>query len=113
MSFLFFGVIDTHSGIESLNVNAVKVKYFEYHGIRCRKNYRLPTKVPYHPFNYRMAAAIFIRVVSRHGKVTRRYWMKPLTAPPGVKTVELALLSLKLYEIEEKSEIQSCRSLSI
>ncbi|GBN43055.1 hypothetical protein AVEN_106008-1 [Araneus ventricosus] len=30
-----------------------------------------------------MAAAIFIRVVSRHGKVTMRYWMKPLTAPPG------------------------------
>ncbi|GBO27241.1 hypothetical protein AVEN_233635-1 [Araneus ventricosus] len=46
---------------------------------------RVPTKVHYHPFNYRMAAAIFIRVVSRHGKVTMRYWMKPLTAPPGGK----------------------------
>ncbi|GBO32859.1 hypothetical protein AVEN_5014-1, partial [Araneus ventricosus] len=47
--------------------------------------YRVPTKVPYHPFNYRMAAAIFIRVVSRHGILTMRYWMKPLTAPPGGK----------------------------
>ncbi|GBM48775.1 hypothetical protein AVEN_24961-1 [Araneus ventricosus] len=47
--------------------------------------YLVPTKVPYHPFNYRMAAAIFIRVVSRHGEVTMRYWMKPLTAPPGGK----------------------------
>ncbi|GBN09923.1 hypothetical protein AVEN_216279-1 [Araneus ventricosus] len=45
----------------------------------------VPTKVPYHPFNYRMAAAIFIRVVSRYGKVTMRYWMKPLTTPPGGK----------------------------
>ncbi|GBM57857.1 hypothetical protein AVEN_258511-1 [Araneus ventricosus] len=45
----------------------------------------VPTKVPYHPFNYRMAAAIFIRMVSRHGKVTMRYWMKPPTAPPGEK----------------------------
>ncbi|GBM27150.1 hypothetical protein AVEN_207485-1 [Araneus ventricosus] len=45
----------------------------------------VPTKVPYHPFNYRKAAAIFIRVVLRHGKVTMRYWMKPLTAPPGGK----------------------------
>ncbi|GBM06607.1 hypothetical protein AVEN_140998-1, partial [Araneus ventricosus] len=43
------------------------------------------TKVPYHPFNYQMAAAIFIRVMSRHGKVTMRYWMKPLTASPGGK----------------------------
>ncbi|GBO34074.1 hypothetical protein AVEN_158675-1, partial [Araneus ventricosus] len=42
---------------------------------------------PYHPFNYRMAADIFIKVVSKYGKVTMRYWMKPLTAPapPGVK----------------------------
>ncbi|GBM81860.1 hypothetical protein AVEN_219818-1 [Araneus ventricosus] len=32
-----------------------------------------------------MAAAIFIRVVSRYGKVTMCYWMKPLTAPPGGK----------------------------
>ncbi|GBN46652.1 hypothetical protein AVEN_203993-1 [Araneus ventricosus] len=32
-----------------------------------------------------MAAAIFIRVVSRHGKATMRYWMKPLTAPSGAK----------------------------
>ncbi|GBM90575.1 hypothetical protein AVEN_81558-1 [Araneus ventricosus] len=37
---------------------------------------RVPTQVPYHPFNYRMAAAIFIRVMSRHGRVTMRYWMK-------------------------------------
>ncbi|GBL86199.1 hypothetical protein AVEN_135116-1 [Araneus ventricosus] len=49
------------------------------------KIYRMPTQVPYHPFNYRMAAAIFIRVVSRYDKVTMRYWMKPLTAPPGGK----------------------------
>ncbi|GBM97512.1 hypothetical protein AVEN_171583-1 [Araneus ventricosus] len=34
-----------------------------------------------------MAAAIFVRVVSRYGKVTMRYWMKPLTAPPGGKVV--------------------------
>ncbi|GBO01701.1 hypothetical protein AVEN_104731-1 [Araneus ventricosus] len=47
------------------------------------KLYRVPTEVPYHPFNYRTAAAIFIRVVSRYGKVTMRYGMKPLTAPPG------------------------------
>ncbi|GBN49290.1 hypothetical protein AVEN_62957-1 [Araneus ventricosus] len=47
--------------------------------------YRVPTKVPYHPFNFRMAATIFMRVVSRHGKVTMSYWMKPLTAPPGGK----------------------------
>ncbi|GBM94891.1 hypothetical protein AVEN_118189-1 [Araneus ventricosus] len=46
-------------------------------------NLGVPTEVPYHPFNYRMAAAIFIRVVSKHGKVSMRYWMKPLTAPPG------------------------------
>ncbi|GBN38854.1 hypothetical protein AVEN_137852-1, partial [Araneus ventricosus] len=45
----------------------------------------VPSKVPYLPFNYRMAAAIFMRVVSRYGKVTLRYWMKPLTAPPGGK----------------------------
>ncbi|GBM81815.1 hypothetical protein AVEN_12921-1 [Araneus ventricosus] len=51
-------------------------------------NVRVPagaTKVPYHPFNYRMAAAIFIRVVSRYDKVTMLYWMKPLTAPRGGK----------------------------
>ncbi|GBL92041.1 hypothetical protein AVEN_102593-1 [Araneus ventricosus] len=48
-------------------------------------NSTVPTKVSYRPFNYRMAAAIFIRVVSRHGKVTIRYWMKSLTAPPGGK----------------------------
>ncbi|GBM79996.1 hypothetical protein AVEN_108648-1 [Araneus ventricosus] len=30
-----------------------------------------------------MAAAIFMRVVSWYGKITMRYWMKPLTAPPG------------------------------
>ncbi|GBL77460.1 hypothetical protein AVEN_41848-1 [Araneus ventricosus] len=56
---------------------------------RCRRERYIagavPTKVPYHPFNYQMVAAIFIRVVSRHGKVTMRYWMKPLTAPPGGK----------------------------
>ncbi|GBO36570.1 hypothetical protein AVEN_120506-1 [Araneus ventricosus] len=45
----------------------------------------VPIEVPYNPFNYRMAAAIFIRVVSKHGKLTMRYWMKPLTAPPGGK----------------------------
>ncbi|GBN81076.1 hypothetical protein AVEN_187167-1 [Araneus ventricosus] len=48
--------------------------------------YSVHTKVPYHPFNYRMAAAIFIRVVSRYDKVTMRCWMKPPTAPPAVKT---------------------------
>ncbi|GBL92176.1 hypothetical protein AVEN_91517-1 [Araneus ventricosus] len=32
-----------------------------------------------------MAGAIFIRVVSRYGKVIMSYWMKPLTAPPGGK----------------------------
>ncbi|GBM07114.1 hypothetical protein AVEN_177078-1 [Araneus ventricosus] len=47
--------------------------------------YRVTNKVPYHPFNYRMAAAIFIRVMYRYGKVTMRYWMKPFTAPPGGK----------------------------
>ncbi|GBN41450.1 hypothetical protein AVEN_30096-1, partial [Araneus ventricosus] len=47
--------------------------------------YIVPTKVPYHPLNYRIAAAIGIRVVSRYGKVSMRYWMKPLTAPPGGK----------------------------
>ncbi|GBO19854.1 hypothetical protein AVEN_161014-1, partial [Araneus ventricosus] len=41
--------------------------------------------VPYHPFNYRVATAIFIEVVSRHGKVTTHYWMNALTAPPGGK----------------------------
>ncbi|GBL77956.1 Tissue factor pathway inhibitor [Araneus ventricosus] len=54
----------------------------------CKKAFysmEVPTQVPYHPFNYRMAAAIFIRVLSRYGKVTIRYWMKPLTAPPGGK----------------------------
>ncbi|GBN90120.1 hypothetical protein AVEN_10906-1 [Araneus ventricosus] len=45
--------------------------------------YSFPTKVPYHHFNYLTATAIFIRVVSRYGKVTMRYWKKPLTAPPG------------------------------
>ncbi|GBN10948.1 hypothetical protein AVEN_147281-1 [Araneus ventricosus] len=30
-----------------------------------------------------MAAAFFIRVVSRHSKVTMCNWMKPLTAPSG------------------------------
>ncbi|GBN68101.1 hypothetical protein AVEN_213386-1 [Araneus ventricosus] len=42
-------------------------------------------KLPYHTFKYRMAAAIFIRVVSRRGKLIMRYWMKPFTAPPGGK----------------------------
>ncbi|GBL70884.1 hypothetical protein AVEN_73728-1 [Araneus ventricosus] len=32
-----------------------------------------------------MAAANLIKVVSRHGKVIMRYWMKPLTAPSGGK----------------------------
>ncbi|GBM30859.1 hypothetical protein AVEN_261952-1 [Araneus ventricosus] len=61
--------------------------------------YRVPTKVPYHPFNYRIATAIFIRVVSRNGKVTILYWMKPITVPTGGKTVELALLSLLLRNV--------------
>ncbi|GBO42469.1 hypothetical protein AVEN_156657-1 [Araneus ventricosus] len=47
---------------------------------------KTPDRVPpYHPFNYRMSAAIFIRVMSRHGQVTMHHWMKPLTAPPGGK----------------------------
>ncbi|GBN38724.1 hypothetical protein AVEN_13923-1 [Araneus ventricosus] len=54
-----------------------------YHFVRL--SYSVPTKVPYHPFNYRVAAAIFIRVVSSYGEVTMRYWMKPLAAPPGGK----------------------------
>ncbi|GBM87806.1 hypothetical protein AVEN_189422-1, partial [Araneus ventricosus] len=45
----------------------------------------VPIKVPHHPLNYRMAAAIVIRVVSRQSKMTVRYWMKPLTAPSGGK----------------------------
>ncbi|GBO03950.1 hypothetical protein AVEN_220160-1 [Araneus ventricosus] len=53
--------------------------------LRSHAVYKVPTKVPYHPFNYRMATALFLRVVSRHGKVTMRYWMKPLTTPPGGK----------------------------
>ncbi|GBO23951.1 hypothetical protein AVEN_258328-1, partial [Araneus ventricosus] len=53
-----------------------------------------------------MAAAIFIRVVSRYGKVTTGYWMKPLTPPPGGERVDLALISLKRYEIEKKSDIK-------
>ncbi|GBM95462.1 hypothetical protein AVEN_55007-1 [Araneus ventricosus] len=73
----------------------------------------VPTKVPYLPFNYRMAAAILIRVTSRFGKVTMCYWMKRLTAPPGGKRWNLALLSLKRYEIEENSELQSCTASSI
>ncbi|GBL80302.1 hypothetical protein AVEN_92225-1 [Araneus ventricosus] len=31
--------------------------------IQVRRIYRVPTKVPYHSFNYRMAAGLFIRVV--------------------------------------------------
>ncbi|GBN25782.1 hypothetical protein AVEN_11096-1 [Araneus ventricosus] len=31
--------------------------------------YRVPAEVPYHPFNYRMAAAIFVRVASRNQRV--------------------------------------------
>ncbi|GBN66110.1 hypothetical protein AVEN_264500-1 [Araneus ventricosus] len=47
--------------------------------------YRLSTEAPYYPSNNPIAAAIFIRVVTRHGEVTMRYWMKTLTAPPGGK----------------------------
>ncbi|GBM07830.1 hypothetical protein AVEN_33109-1 [Araneus ventricosus] len=56
-------------------------------GMAKKKGYTAPgpTKVPYHPFNYQMAAVIFMRVVSRYGTVTMRCWMKPLTAPPGGK----------------------------
>ncbi|GBL79739.1 hypothetical protein AVEN_18260-1 [Araneus ventricosus] len=64
-----------------------------------RHIYRAPTKVSYHSFNYGIAGAIFIRVVSKYGKVTMRYWMKPLTAPPGGNG-ELALLSLKRENID-------------
>ncbi|GBN26113.1 hypothetical protein AVEN_149157-1 [Araneus ventricosus] len=66
------------------------------------RGYRLPTKVPYHPFNYRMAAAIFIRVVSRHGKVTMRYWMKPLTAPPGENGGVRVIISKTVRDRGEK-----------
>ncbi|GBN03891.1 hypothetical protein AVEN_132944-1 [Araneus ventricosus] len=55
------------------------------HGCCLCDQRKLPTRVPYHPFNYRMAAGVFIRVVSKYGKVTMRYWIKPLTAPPGGK----------------------------
>ncbi|GBN93778.1 hypothetical protein AVEN_230324-1 [Araneus ventricosus] len=45
----------------------------------------MPAQVPYHPFNYRMVAAIFIRMVTRHCELNMRFWMKPLTEPPGGK----------------------------
>ncbi|GBO32208.1 hypothetical protein AVEN_87132-1, partial [Araneus ventricosus] len=48
-----------------------------------------------------MAAAIYIRVVSRYGKVTITTY-----SATWWKTVELALLSLKRCEIEEKSELK-------
>ncbi|GBM62630.1 hypothetical protein AVEN_187036-1 [Araneus ventricosus] len=64
--------------------------------------YRVPTKVPYHPFNYRMAAAIFIRVVSMHGKSDYALLDETTYSAAWWKTVELALLPLKRYEIEEK-----------
>ncbi|GBN60069.1 hypothetical protein AVEN_10094-1 [Araneus ventricosus] len=65
--------------------------------------YRVPTKDPYHPFNYPMAAAIFIRVVSRHGTVTMWYWMKPLTAPPGGKRWTPADFSRNVSRLRAKS----------
>ncbi|GBM49427.1 Zinc transporter ZIP12 [Araneus ventricosus] len=48
-----------------------------------------------------MAAAIFIRVVSRYGKVTMRYWMKPLTASPGGKGGVRVIISKTCFSAEE------------
>ncbi|GBM78233.1 hypothetical protein AVEN_77745-1 [Araneus ventricosus] len=45
--------------------------------------YRLPTKVPYHPFNYRMAAATFLRVVSGHGPPGMNPMNPRMSAPRG------------------------------
>ncbi|GBM89801.1 hypothetical protein AVEN_36959-1 [Araneus ventricosus] len=66
--------------------------------------YRMPTKVPYHSFNYRMAAAIFIRVVSMYGKSDYALLDETTYSATWWRTVELALLPLKRYEIEEKSK---------
>ncbi|GBL88130.1 hypothetical protein AVEN_117737-1 [Araneus ventricosus] len=64
---------------------AVKQENDLKHMVNIMKLYtnRVSTQVPYHPLKYLMAAAIFIRMMSRFGKVTMRYWIKPLTAPPG------------------------------
>ncbi|GBN75923.1 hypothetical protein AVEN_112428-1 [Araneus ventricosus] len=59
-----------------------------------------------------MAAAIVERVVSRHGKVTMRDWMKQLTAPPGLRNVWFQhdggpahkTSSVKQYLVEEFGE---------
>ena len=43
----------------------------------------MPTKVPRHPLNFGLVAAIFINVVSRYSKLDMRYRMRLLIAPPG------------------------------
>ncbi|GBM82702.1 hypothetical protein AVEN_215382-1 [Araneus ventricosus] len=66
-----------------LNINAVKADMkLIFQQVRL---YMVPNQVPYYPLSYRMDAAIFIRVVSRYGKVIMCYWMKALSAPPGGK----------------------------
>ncbi|GBN01459.1 hypothetical protein AVEN_143110-1 [Araneus ventricosus] len=66
-----------------LNINAVKADmYLSFQQVRLN---RVPTEGPYYPLKCRMDAAIFIRVVSRYGKVIMCYWMKARTAPPGGK----------------------------
>ncbi|GBO15136.1 hypothetical protein AVEN_272155-1 [Araneus ventricosus] len=80
----FCSIVSSISG-GFMQLWTLEQRSFAYDCFVKRVGSRLPTEVPCHSFNYRMAAAIFIKVVSRYGKVTMRYWMKPLTAPPGVK----------------------------
>ena len=68
------------------------------------------TKVSCHLLNFRIAAAIFIRV-SRYRKVAMRYKIKSTTAPLGGKLRSCISIS-KTERDTKKGDLQSCYAIS-
>ncbi|GBN01465.1 hypothetical protein AVEN_143116-1 [Araneus ventricosus] len=70
-NWVHYSSIQRRSAIRiGLNINAVKADmYLSFQQVRLN---RVPAKVPYHTFNYRMDAAIIVRVESRYDEVTMR-----------------------------------------
>ena len=73
----------------------------------------MPTKIPCHPLNFGTVDAIFINVVSKYSKLDMHYKNETAHSATWWKTEQLAFVSRKRYEKGKKSELQSCRALSI
>ncbi|GBL75272.1 hypothetical protein AVEN_194498-1 [Araneus ventricosus] len=61
---------------------------------------------PLHPLNFRMTAAIVMKVVSRYSKIAMHYCMRLLTAPPGENARVGVLISKMVQDRGKKSIIE-------